>query len=111
MFTNHPNLIGFAAYNNSELDIGVRFELDRHPRTEHLVCLAASTPGLCLVLWARGAHLLSSWTHTDYGIAYTPVVTHFQYDLVNMAFDVIIPGQVVVYLQPGLVRVDVGGRA
>ncbi len=49
MFTNHPNLIGFAAYNNSELDIGVRFELDRHPRTEHLVCLAASTPGLCLV--------------------------------------------------------------
>lgn len=58
MFTNHPNLIGFAAYNNSLRDVGVRFELDRHPRTEHLVCLSASTPGLCLVLWARGAHLL-----------------------------------------------------
>lgn len=94
MFTNHPTLTGFAAYNNFERDVGVRFELDRHPLTEHLVCLAASTPGLCLVLWARGAHLLSAWTHTDYGIAYTPVVSRFQYDLVNMDFDVIVPDQV-----------------
>lgn len=94
MFTNHPNLVGFAAYNNSDLDIGVRFELDRHPRTEHLICLAASTPGLCIVVWVKGSCLLSAWTHTDYGIAYTPIVTGFRYDLANMAYEVILPGQV-----------------